>query len=44
MKKGRWKAVAEKLEEKLQFLKLEDDADLEDEIQIEEESLSSAGA
>lgn len=41
MKKGRWKAVAEKLEEKLQFLKLEDDADLEDEIQIEEESLSS---
>ena len=42
MKKEKWKAFTEKLKEKSQFLKLDDDdIDLEDEMQMEEEPLSA---
>ena len=41
MNKDKWENVTGKLAEKLYFLKIEEDPDQEDEIQVEERSLSS---
>ena len=44
MNKDKWKNIQGKLSDKLQFLKLGEEPELEDEIQIEEETLFSDAA
>lgn len=44
MNKNKWKDISGKLMEKLRFLRLDDDMELDDDIQIEEKNLSSGKA